>query len=623
MATLGSLVLLAAPTLATADWLSLRSTNFHVIGDVSAGQLRSVALSLEQFREVVGLLNPAAAGDEDSPPVVVLVFRDTRSYEPFMPLADGRPVGVSGFFQGGPDVNYITLTLEAGPDAFPTIFHEYSHMLLRRTFADAPVWFHEGLAEYYSTFEVAGNGQSANIGKPVNAHVSLLRRRRLPFARFFAIDRDAPEYTRNIIERDVFYAQSWAIVHHAFHGQSKRREQLLDFARQVAAGAAMESTFREVYGTDLRDLEREVRLYLNNFIYEYDLIELSDSIVTRIDPDVTSISDAEADAWLGDLLAHMDRLDEASARLELALEEDPDLALAHASLGALRLKQERHAEGMAHLEQAFELETNNEAALFSYAYALASQRLQDRDWIPRATSALERAVQLRPGYTEAKLLLGYVHLVNGANQAVRDVLAPLVRAEPTNHRAALRLADALLRMDDIDGARTLLGQVLARTANEDERERARTLLGEVAGRQIRRDTRNAAGLDPAGEPALAGSSSSSESRPPGSVFITVFRDVGPDEERIYGILESVECANFRVAFRVRTADAVLRIQALRLRDVEFIAYRPLDATAIRCGPRAAPEEIYLTWRVASDVPGADENTAVAIEILPDGFVPQP
>ena len=50
----GAIVLLAAPSLAMAQWLSLRSEHFHVVGNASGGQLRDVALRLEQFREVVG-----------------------------------------------------------------------------------------------------------------------------------------------------------------------------------------------------------------------------------------------------------------------------------------------------------------------------------------------------------------------------------------------------------------------------------------------------------------------------------------------------------------------------------------------------------------------------------------
>src|SRR5688500_6582783 len=118
--------LLLTPGAAAADWLSLRSDHFMVIGNASGGQLRDVALRLEQFREVVGQLNPAGLREEGAPTVVVLVFRDARSYEPFMPRGSGRVVRVGGFFQSGQDVNYITLNVQAGQGAFHVVFHEYA-----------------------------------------------------------------------------------------------------------------------------------------------------------------------------------------------------------------------------------------------------------------------------------------------------------------------------------------------------------------------------------------------------------------------------------------------------------------------------------------------------------------
>ena len=98
---LATLILLAAPVHAAAEWRALRTDHFHVIGDVSADRLREVALRFEQFREVVTQLLPAAlrAG---SAPVVVIVFPDARSYRPFMPIANGRTVPLTVFSSTAP-----------------------------------------------------------------------------------------------------------------------------------------------------------------------------------------------------------------------------------------------------------------------------------------------------------------------------------------------------------------------------------------------------------------------------------------------------------------------------------------------------------------------------------------
>jgi tetratricopeptide (TPR) repeat protein len=590
---LAVVALLIAPGTASADWWSLRTDNFHVLGDTSPGRIREVALRLEQFRQVVGLLNPGAVPEADEAPVVVVVFDRDRAYEPFMPrTANGEPVRVGGLFQPGQDVNYITLSFEAGNAAYPTIFHEYSHLLLRREFSDAPVWINEGLAEYYRTFEVTQGGQRANIGRTVEEHLELLRRRRLPFTRFFAIDRDSPEYTESGAEREVLYAQGWAIVHHAIHGESGRRDQLFEFARRVAGGAATASAFRDVYGIELDALEQELRLYVTRRVFDYSTLDLDGRVATALTVEPEPLPEIEAEAWLGDLLAQMGMLDEASARLEAVVEAAPDLAVAHTFLGALRIRQDRANEGLEHLERAFALGTDNETALFRYARMRVEEAPNDPGPLEQAATALERVLALKPSFLEATLLLAYVRSVQEDDLAVRDLLSPVLREDPANHRAALRLAFSLLRLDDLDGGRALLGPVLARSASEGERARARELLTLLAGLQTRR-----------------------------GALIPVFRDVEAGELRAYGIFEAVACRPGRFVFRVRTADTVIEAEAASLDDVDFVAYRPLPGMAIGCGPRLEPEEIYQTWRPDPNTPG--DGAAVAIEILPEGFVPAP
>jgi tetratricopeptide (TPR) repeat protein len=603
---LAAFLALFAPSTTYADWLSLRSDHFQVIGNVGEGDLRNVALKFEQFRDVISQLNPAILGEGTAPPVVILVFKDKDTYTPFMPVTNGTVVPVGGFFQPSEAVNYITLTLETADQGLGVVFHEFSHLLLRGVFADAPLWFNEGLAEYYSTFEVPSS-RRANIGKPDENHLRLLRSRSLPFARFFAIDRKSPEYTKDTIGRNLLYAQAWAIVHHAFHGESKRRDQLFAFVTKLADGGPTEQSFRAAYGIELRDLETEMQSYVQQLSHRYTIFEFREDLVRRIESRATKISEAEADAWLGDLLSHMNRDDEATARLEKALAANKDLALAHSSLGALQIRAGKTAEGMAHLKEAQALGTANEVAYFLYAYELASQR--EPDGLQQASQALQRAIALRPGYTEAKLLLGYVYLGLGEYTSARDLLLPVVRAERTNHRAALRLGEALLALNDIAGARGVLGPVIARTTDEAEKDRARTLLARSTELQKQRDALAEA---PASRPPAGDDPNTKAS----NKVIPVFRTLGEGERRATGVFEAVECGPKGIVFVVRTAESRLRARAARFEDVEFLTYRTLASPSVSCGAQVPAMEVYLTWRPPPGSNEATEGTAVAIEILP-------
>ena len=469
-------ILLLAPFQAVAEWRALRTNHFHVIGDVSVGRLREVALRFEQFREVVTQLLPAALRAGGAP-AVVIVFPDTRSYRPFMPVANGRTVPVDGYFVDGADTNYITMNVESGEQAFPVVFHEFSHLLLSSAFAEAPLWFNEGLAEYFSTFQVTNGGRRALLGKPISRHVALLRQRRLKLTQLFAIGPDSKEYTQEGIERELLYAQSWALVHYARHAEPRRFAPLESLARRLADGEAVDESVRATYGMDIEALDAEVQAYVRR--QNYTNIELSpaDGFVMQVDSEAAIIDAADVEAWLGDLLAHLQRGPEAIPRLERALQVRSDQPRALATLGMLRVRQGDRRQGLALLERAAAAGPDVESVQFEYGWALATEEVLDAQ---RARAAFERALALRPGYPAAVQMLASVYGRTGDYSKMRDLLAPMVGAMPNNQDAALQLAAALLGLGDFSAVRALVGPILARPRDSDIRERARTLLGQLS-----------------------------------------------------------------------------------------------------------------------------------------------
>jgi tetratricopeptide (TPR) repeat protein len=472
-------LLLLGPLQAAAEWRALRTNHFQVIGDVSAARLREVALRFEQFRAVVTQLLPAAlrAG---SAPVVVIVFPDARSYRPFMPVANGRTVQVDGSFVDGADTNYITLNVEAGDQAFPVVFHEFSHLLLNTAFAEAPLWFNEGLAEYFSTFQVTDGGRRVLLGKPISRHVALLRERRLKLSQLFAIGAGSKEYTGEGIERDLLYAQSWALVHYARHAEGRRFTSLESLARRLADGEAVDESVRAAYGMDLETLDAEVQAYVRKQNYSHVELSSADGVVMRVDSEAPIIDDADVEAWLGDLLAHLQRGPEAIPRLERALQIRSDQARALATLGILRVRQGNRREGLSLLERAAAAGPDVESVQFEYGWALATEEVFDAEREQRARAAFERAITLRPGYPAAIQMLASVYGRSGDFSKMRDLLVPLVNAAPNNQDAALQLAGALLGLGDFSAVRALVGPILARPHDDDTRKRARTLLGQIS-----------------------------------------------------------------------------------------------------------------------------------------------
>src|SRR5215211_1953341 len=124
------------PVIAKDSWISVRTKNFQLVGNAGEKDIRKVALKLEQFREVFTRLFPKMKFNTPVP-TTVIVFKNLESYAPFRPSPT-----IAGYFQPGPDVNYITLTTElrGNQDPFSVIFHEYVHLLIENTVEKIPLW---------------------------------------------------------------------------------------------------------------------------------------------------------------------------------------------------------------------------------------------------------------------------------------------------------------------------------------------------------------------------------------------------------------------------------------------------------------------------------------------------
>src|SRR5688500_16587376 len=356
-----------SPVSAKDTWVSVRTKNFFMIGNANEKEVRKVALKLEQFREVFTKLFPNMKFNTPVPTTVV-VFKSDSSYAPFKPSAN-----TAGYFQPGPDVNYITLTTELQTlDAFSVIFHEYTHLLVNNTFKNAPVWFSEGLAEYYSTFSITDD-QKIGIGIAIGHHVHLLRQNKmLPLRTLFEVDHKSPHYNEEK-KQSIFYAQSWALLHYLIVGKQGKVEQLGKFLELLDANVPVETAFTKAFETTFEAMEKDLREYVTQDRYNYIKAHFEKKIELDATTEAKPLTEAEAQAYLGDLLLHSNRAD-AEKYLLNALKLDPNLGMAHASLGMLRFREGKAEEARASLERAVAASSQNYLAHYYYAFALSRQR---------------------------------------------------------------------------------------------------------------------------------------------------------------------------------------------------------------------------------------------------------
>ena len=650
------------------NWVSIRSKNFFVIGNAGEKEVRQVALKLEQFREVFRRVLPDIRLNAPVP-TTVIVFKSHDSYAPFKPISN-----IAGYFLPGSDVNYITLTTEgSGADnaeSFKVIFHEYTHLLVNNTLGNAPLWFNEGLAEYYSTF-IIREDQKVVLGHNIGDHVLLLREKKmLPLRTLFAVDHTSPHYNE-AKKQGIFYAQSWAFIHYLLIGKQGQREKLAKFLDLLDKNVPVEQAFPQAFQMSFEDMEKELKEYVQQDRYN----ELAGHFEHKLELDNTTqaapLTEAEAQAYLGDLLLHMYRKD-AYTYLEKALKLNPDLAMAHASIGMAYFHEGKVAEARVSLERALALSSQNYLVHYYYAYALS--RLSPNgpsvtftpELLAKIRDHLQKAIALRPDYLESYNLLGFVSLVSGDN--LESAIASLKQAlnvSPGRHDFSFTLAQLYARTGNYKLARQMLEQIAKSNAEDHLKQASETMLKQVqtmeadAGRY--EEMKKAAGAnsgggrtvitissDASGAPIAPASdtppklgtsrsstvSSDSNRAPapmpaptpaadPSAYLREVLRTPGDGETQLQTTLLRIECDAKGIVFVVQTAGGLLRLRTPSFDDVEITTYDTSVKGDITCGERKPVNGVIVDYVPNTDKRIKADGIIKSIEFVPSDFKLKP
>src|SRR6266480_702962 len=619
----------SSPVSAKDTWISIRSKNFVLVGNASEKDLKRVGVRLEQFREVFSRMFPKV--NFSSPvPTTVIVFKSDNSYRPFKPTPN-----TAGYFQAGTDVNYITLTTEVRgeQDPFNVIFHEYTHLLVNNNVENPPDWFNEGLAEYYSTFSITDD-QKVELGRPIASHVYLLRENKLlPLKTLFHVDHKSPYYNeRN--KQSIFYAQSWALMHYLILGRDGQRlVQMTKFLNLMNAKVPMEQAFQQAFQTSFEVMEKELRDYIKQDRYHFVSGHFERKLELDAEMKSTPISEAEAQAYLGDLLLHSNRA-ESEGYLKKALMLDPDLPMANASMGMLRVREGKTDEARKRLERAASANSQNYLIHYYFAYALSREGMGDSplvtgfkpETVVKIREELKKTIQLRPDFPESYTLLAFLSLVTGTQ--IDESVALLKRAlatSPGRNDFTFMLAQLYLHKEDYKIARQLLEQLNNPNVDERTRERAQTLLTQMTAmeeQKARYDAMNtpisskrqsassvAVNVDPS-EP-----NSAQQPSDPSAYLQEVLRKPAAGETQLQATLVRIDCDKKAITFTIKTGDRLLRLRTDSFDHVEITTYSPDVAGDITCGPRKPENMVVVCFVPSTDTKASDTrarpNTARA------------
>jgi tetratricopeptide (TPR) repeat protein len=277
--------------------------------------------------------------------IVAIGFASKGDYGPFRPTFEGKPVESVGFFLGGPFGKMLEFVSPDRPEDAQVIHHEYVHALTYDTIANAPPWAAEGFADLFSTFEPSPS--EARFGHPIPGHAWVVQHEDpLPVAELTGLGTGHEYYQGK--RRDMFYAESWALVHYLIHNSSMATFEKA--VRALSAGEAPDVVLARAWPSEnWSTLATRLRTYVEPEEMDFFTVALPADFV---EPTVKSraVPRAEILGVLGDLLLQEERVasPEAPAYYHAALAADAQDAAAVRGLGSVNhvRKFPKEADGL-------------------------------------------------------------------------------------------------------------------------------------------------------------------------------------------------------------------------------------------------------------------------------------
>lgn len=616
------------------EWIQVKSKNFFLIGNASEKDIRKVGTRLEQFRETFRLL--FGQMNLTSPIMTnVVVFKSDSYYKNFKPKrADGKIDNfVAGFFQSGEDVNYITLSTE-GEDSqtYSTIFHEYVHFIVNTNFgkSEVPAWFNEGLAEYYESFAIEAD-QTVKLGLPHGRHLEMLQQNKLvPLDTLFKIS-NAQLLQTGDHSRNIFYAESWALIHYLIQGgKSAALGRFLDL---LLKDTAPEKAFQDAFQITYAQMESELKKYVSKSSYQYQQITLRNKLVFDADMRASPLGEAASNAYLGDLLYHTDRADDAEPYLMNALKLQPDSSMANTTLGMVKLKQRKFDEAKKYLESAISGDQKNHIALYRYAFLLSREaqddfgyvRGFDKETVSKMRDALNRAIAINPAFTESYELLAYVNLVSGEqlDESVA-LLKSALKYQPGNQRYTLRIAEILLRQSKLAEAALIAQKIASTTDDPATKSRADVLLNAVNRMKQFNEQQTAN--------RKAYENNATDVNRDGGMFTTddpdvnirsinrALRKLAADEKRVIGSIQKIDCKTRPLVYTIKTPTETFTVSTNDFYSLTLNAFTPeANKAQIGCDENLAAMNAVITYRPRSIPRSTVRGELVAVEFVQNDF----
>ncbi len=252
--------MLLAPAAARAEWHEASTAHFVVYADDKPAAIAKFADELEKFDRIMQNFYPQARKAAAGPTGRVTIF--VLASEGAMKRLTGT-WSIGGFYipRAGRSVAFVppitTRTEELAMSGAVLLRHEYAHHFIYSSFpAVFPIWFSEGIAEFWSTARFEPDGKAVVGVVPQHRAFGLLTGNPLPVEQLVTLTSTAK---LNDNQREAIYGRGWLLTHYLMSNR-ERHKQLANYFTALNRGETPAQA-AQAFG-DLKVLGRELDRYL-------------------------------------------------------------------------------------------------------------------------------------------------------------------------------------------------------------------------------------------------------------------------------------------------------------------------------------------------------------------------
>jgi cytochrome c-type biogenesis protein CcmH/NrfG len=508
---LSAVTLIYFPTAGRAadSWVEVRTPHFTVSSNSGAKEARRIATQFEEIREVFHSMFRTLRVDPGEP-LLIIAVKNEDSLKVLLPdyWASKDHAHPAGIYVALSDESFAALRTDISGSAenpYHSLYHEYTHAVMRLNFNGLPIWLNEGLAEFYGNTVV--DEKETMVGRVSPMQLNLLQRSSfIPIEQLMNADSRSPLYNESDYA-SILYAESWAIVHYMMLDPEASKQGYLnqylkawDETRDGAEAA------RRTFG-DLKKFGSRIEEYCHQPSFYYS----RQKPATRLSPNdfaLRSLSPAEALVTQADFLQHMNHIPEARKMLDEALQQQPDLASIHTCIGFDKYTQYNNDDAEKEFQQAAALNPQD----FRSFFYLAQIALRKSGYGPQATPQivqnLEKVVQLNPNFAPAWAFLSVAYRQQpDTREKALDAAHKANHLEPGIMAYAVDVGNALMALDRDAEARAV-SETLNRIASTPRDKAA----AQSFARRLARHEENVAKKSSPGNPFPASSGDTASSQ---------------------------------------------------------------------------------------------------------------